>query len=409
MGIIRRPMVTHSNRSTESVWSRPGYRRFWAARTASQWGDTFNTVALSLLVLHLTGSGLGVSGVVVAEILPVLLLAPLAGTVVDRLPRLRVMIAADAVRVALAAALPLAAGNIAAVYALAFGLSAAAVFFSPAASSVLPTLVEDEQLVRANSGIWTAAVISQIVLAPLAGLLVTWAGFGPAFLINAVSFAVSALILTGLRLPHPPPPTGRGGWLADARAGVVVLVHHRLLRALAAGQLLAALSAGATGALLVVYARQHLHLDGRGYGLLLAAIGVGAAGGPLLLTRIRNPRRPEFVFGPYLLRAAVDAVLATTRSPAVAMAALGGYGIGTSTGAVTFSSLLQAATATEIRGRVFASFDLLWQFGRLASLIFGGLLADALGIRAVYYAGAALLIAAAIVGWAGLHHYRPAT
>ena len=398
--------MTGVNRTVGSVWSRPGYRRLWLARTASQWGDTFNTVALALLVLRLTGSGLGVSGVVVAEILPVLLLAPVAGTVVDRFPRVRVMIAADVLRMGLAAALPLAAGHIAAVYTLAFGLAAAAVFFNPAASSVLPALVDDEQLVAANSGIWTAAVVSQIVLAPLAGLLVTWAGFSPAFLINAASFAVSALVLAGLRLPHAAPPTRRRGWLADARAGLAQLVRHRLLRTLAAGQLLAALSAGATSALLVVYARRQLHLDGRGYGLMLAAIGVGAAAGPLLLSRIRSPRRAAFVFGPYLLRAAVDSILAATRTPAVALASLVGYGIGTSTGAVTFNSLLQATTPEQIRGRLFASFDLLWQLGRLASLILGGLLADILGIQAVYYTGAVLLTVAAVVGWTGLHHRR---
>jgi MFS family permease len=95
-------------------------------------------------------------------------------------------------------------------YAIAFGMSAAAVFFNPAASSVLPALVDDEQLVRANSGIWTAAVVSQIALAPLAGLLVARAGFTPPFLINAARFAVSAVVLTGLRLPQPPRPTSRG-------------------------------------------------------------------------------------------------------------------------------------------------------------------------------------------------------
>lgn len=59
--------------------AQPGYRRLWVARTISQWGDTFNFVALALLIYDLTGSGVGVSGVVVAEILPVLLLAPVAG------------------------------------------------------------------------------------------------------------------------------------------------------------------------------------------------------------------------------------------------------------------------------------------------------------------------------------------
>jgi hypothetical protein len=172
--------------------------------------------------------------------------------------------------------------------------------------------------------------------------------------------------------------------LVDTRAGLIMLAQHRLFRALGAGQLLAALSAGATSALLVVYASQQLHLNGPGYGLMLAAIGLGAATGPLLLTRVGNPRRAESVFGPYLLRAAVDAVLAVTRTPAVAIGALACYGIGTSTGAVTFNSLLQAETADQMRGRVFATFDLLWQLGRLECLILGGVLADTLGIQAVY-------------------------
>ena len=69
-----------------AVFAQAGYRRLWAARTASQCGDVFATVALSLLVLDLTGSALGVSAVVVVEILPVLLFAPFAGTLVDGFP-----------------------------------------------------------------------------------------------------------------------------------------------------------------------------------------------------------------------------------------------------------------------------------------------------------------------------------
>lgn len=84
-----------------------------------------------------------------------------------------------------------------------------------------------------------------------------------------------------------------------------------------------------------------------------------------------------------------------------AVSALIVYGIGTSTGAVTFNSLLRAETAERRRGRIFAGFDMVWQTGRVLSLLLGGLLADTLGIRAVYYLGAALLSTAAIVGWSG--------
>lgn len=385
-----------------AVFARAGYRRLWSARTVSQWGDVFATVALALLVFDLTGSALGVSAVVVAEIVPVLLLAPFAGTLVDRLPRVRVMIGADLLRAVLATTLVFAGDSVAALYAIAFGLSVGAVLFNPAANSALPTLVDDNELIAANGGIWTAAVLSQIALAPLAGLLYTAFGPGPAFTIDAFSFLVSAAVLTGLRLPTTPASTTRQGFFADALAGVRLLAGDRLLRALGAGQLLAALSAGATSALLVVLARDHLALPPSGYGLLLGAIGVGAATGPLLLTRlIRNPRRPVFVFGPYVLRGLVDLVLATVTAVPLAVLALATYGLGTSTGAVTFNSLLQAHTPPEARGRIFASFDVLWQLGRLVSLLVGGLLAAALGIQAVFYLGGVLLLLAAAIGWHG--------
>src|SRR6516165_10152994 len=107
-----------------SVLASPGYRRLWAARTVSQWGDIAQFTVLALLVFHLTGSGLGVSGLVIAEIVPVLLLAPLAGPLVDRLPRVRIMIGADLARMVLAVLLAVWHSQIAIVYAITFGLSA---------------------------------------------------------------------------------------------------------------------------------------------------------------------------------------------------------------------------------------------------------------------------------------------
>lgn len=386
-----------------SVLRKPGFRHLFAAQTVSRWGDTFWTVALAIVVFRRTGSGLGVSGVVVAEILPVLLVAPLAGVVVDVLPRRRVMVAADLWRAALAALLPLVDSSVPAIYAVAFGLSAGSVFFGPAASSLLPALVDEDELVAANGALWSAAVTSQVALAPLAGLLLAAVGPGPAFAVNAFSFLVSAALLLRLPAGLPAPPSGRSGWLRRAGEGARAIVADPLLRLLSVAQVLAALSAGATSALLVVLAEEHLGVGAGGFGLLLGAIGVGAALGPALLTRLApSPRRPALVFGPYLLRGAVDLALATFRSTAAAMASLVAYGVGTSTGMVTYSSLLQAEVAEGQRGRVFAGFDVLWQLGRLTSIAVGGVMADALGIRAVYYLGGALLLVAGTVGLLGL-------
>lgn len=391
-----------------SVLARPAYRRLWTAQTVSRWGDVFNTVALAVLVFRLTGSGLGVTGVVVAEIVPVLLLAPLAGAVVDRVPPVRVMIAADLWRAGLALLLPLVASSVPAVYAVAFGLSVGAVFFNPASQTVLPLVVDEDELVAGNSGLWSAAVVSQIVLAPLAGGIVAVLGTAPAFVLNAATYVVSAAVLVGIVTTTPPATdtdARQGAWWSRAADGVRVVAGTPLLRLMAAVQGLAALSVGATSALLVVLATDQLGLDADGFGLLLGAIGVGAATGPLVLSRfVADPRRVGLVFGPFLLRGGVDLALAATRSLPVAMGALGLYGIGTSTGMVTFNSLLQAETTTQTRGRVFASFDAIWQLGRLGSLGIGGLLADTLGIAAVYVLGGLLLL---VAGSAGLLHARP--
>lgn len=377
---------------------RPGYRRLWLARTASQLGDVAQFTTLGLLLLALTGSGLGVSGAVVAEILPVLLLAPLAGSLVDRLPRVRVLVAADAWRAALAAVLAAWHTEAAVAYAVAFGLSAGSVFFNPAAQSVLPALVADEELVVANSGIWTAAVACQILLAPAAAFVAVRYGFAPAFALNAGSFVFSALVLRGLRLPATPVPVHAPSVLAHAREGLAALAGVPLLRALAIGQLLAALSAGATSALLVVLAADRLG-GGGGFGVLLAAIAVGAVAGPALLRRLApDPRRPLWVFGPYAVRGAVDLVLSVVTALPVAAFAVVFYGLSTSTGNVTFSSLIQSRVPEALRGRAFAGFDVIWQTGRLVSLLAGGVLLDVAGVQAVYVLGGALLLAAAAVG-----------
>lgn len=152
-----------------------------------------------------------------------LLLAPLAGVVVDRLLRIRVMVAADLVRALLAGVLVVWHDDPLVVYAVAFGLSADAVFFNAAANSVLPSGVADGEIVAANSATRTAAVLSQVVLAPLSGVLVALVGPGWAFGVNAASFVVSAIVLRGLRLVAPPGKVGRRRLLAEARESVASL------------------------------------------------------------------------------------------------------------------------------------------------------------------------------------------
>jgi MFS family permease len=367
------------------------------AHATSRAGDAFNTVALVVLVFGLTGSGAGVAATVVFEVLPVICLGPIAGVVADRYPRRSVMIAADVLRAVLVGVLAVAHGSVVLAYGVAFGVSVGSIAFNPAASSLVPDIVDKDELVDANTSLWTVAVTAQIILAPLAGALIAWAGVGVAFALNASSYAMSALLLRGVAAPARPASLVVGGWRA-AREGVAVVRGSRLLRRLAIVQVLASLSAGATSGLLVVLAVESLDVGPSGFGVLLACIGAGAALGPLVLRRHVRAGDRRWLFGPYALRGAVDLTLATVRSPVAAGTALGLYGVGTSTGMISYQSTLQTAVPTEVRGRAFALYDVLWNVARLISLGLGGLLADAVSIRSVYLGGGVLLLLAAAIG-----------
>lgn len=369
------------------------------AHSVSRAGDAFNTVALVVLVFGLTGSGLGVAGAVVFEVLPVLLLGPVAGLAADRMPRRRLMVGADLFRSAVALVLVFESGSVGVVYAVAFGLSAGAVIFNPAAGSLLPEVVDQDEVVTANSALWTTAVTCQTALAPLAGFVIAAWGVEVAFAINAATFAVSALLLIGLRAGRNPAEITVRGW-SGVLDGVRAVRANALLRRLAVVQVLASLSAGATSGLLVVLADRWLGVGSGGFGLLIGAIGIGAALGPVLLRRFIRPGDKRWLFGPFAVRGAVDVALATVGNPVVAGGALAVYGMSTSTGMVAYQSTLQTAIPAETRGRAFAFYDVLWNSARLISLGIGGLLVDIIDVRFVYVISAVLLIVAAAVGLA---------
>ena len=379
---------------------RREFRSLFLAHAISRAGDAFNTVALVVLVFQLTGSALGVAGTVALEIAPILLLSPVIGLLVDRYPRRSLMIAADAIRAVLALLITFIGDSLWLAYGVAFGLSTFTQLFNPASNSTLPDVVEPEELVDANAALWTVAVLVQILLAPLAGLLIAAHGTGVAFALNAVSYLGSAVLLLNLQAGRSAARHATWNWDA-ATAGAKLVRSQPFLRRLALVQVLAALSAGATSGLLVMLAANRLDIGPTGIGGLLGAIGIGAALGPLVLGRFIQPTRRLWLFGPLAVRGAVDLVLALATSLPVALAALAVYGVGTSTGMVAYQATLQRELDRELRGRVFSLFDVMWNAARLVSLACGGLLADRLGVQAVYAAGGLLLLGASCIGWTG--------
>lgn len=187
------------------------------------------------------------------------------------------------------------------------------------------------------------------------------------------------------------------GFWQDARVGLAHACRDAFVGPLLFIQGLAALATGGTSALLVVLASRHLALPPAGFSWLLLAIGAGALVGPFLLPR-RFGADPRLVFWPYVWRGLGDILLALLTPFPIALFLLFTYGLGTSTGAVTYSTLLQRRVPDRVRGRVFATLDVVWATGEIASIGLAGLLVDRAGIVAIYLGGGALLMLAGVLG-----------
>jgi len=397
--------IARAGGSYRAVLREPRYARLWLAGLISSFGDTLHYIALVVLVLELSGQGLAVAGLVAIEVFPVLLLAPIAGVLIDRTSRGAILIGSDLFRAALVVTLIWPQG-VWHAYAVAAGLSIGTVFFNPTHSAVIPTLTSEEQRLAANSVSWSTGRLVQILAAAAAGGAIALVGTGPAFAINAASFALSGLLIATIRIPpHAGQLAGAtrrglGAFFSEARAGLDYARHDPFVSRLLIVQSLASFAVGATGAMLIVLAERALALPPAGFAWLIGAIGFGALIGPLIPNafaggRYRNAR---WLFVPYLVRGAGDILIAVFTPLPVALVILFVYGLCTSTGMVVFSSTIQGAIPEGFRGRVFTLLDVSWSAMRLLSLALGGLVVDRVGIVPLYWIGGTLLILAGTLG-----------
>ncbi|MDP9266498.1 MAG: MFS transporter [Chloroflexota bacterium] len=358
------------------------------------------------------GRRLGSAVALVVIFVPVLVLGPVAGVVIDCFSRKGILVASDLFRAALVLSLLWPQG-VWHAYLVAAGLSTGNVFFNPTVNAVIPALTTPEQRLAANSVSWSTGRLVQIVAASVAGGVIALVGTGPAFALNAASFVVSALLIATLALPQHAGQLGgearRGlsSYLADARAGLAYARRDLFVSRLLVVQSLASFAVGGTGAMLVVLSERHLHQLPEGFAWLIGAIGVGALLGPLIPnTFARDYRDARWLFVPYLIRGVGDVLIAVFTPLPVALLILFVYGLNTSTGMVVFNSTIQSAIPEALRGRVFTLLDVSWSTMRLLSLGLGALVVDRLGVEPLLWAGGSLLFIAGALGLAFLGRTR---
>ena len=400
-----RPYVTLLRRNR-------AFSRLFAAQLVSFAGDWFATVAILGLALELTGSPVVASLFLVVQTGFFALASPVAGVLADRFDRRRLMVGVDLLRVPAALAFLFARdpATLWIAFAATALLSFGAAVFEPTSSASLPNLVDDDELGEANVLIGSAWGTMLAVGAAAGGLVAALLGRDVAFVVNAASFAVSAVLIMGIDRPfsdrraashHHELP--RGGLQGIAQAVRIVLRFARGNRTLAALLLSKTTFGVGTGVivLLAVFGRDVFRAGDLGIGILFAARGVGALFGPFLARSIVGLSERGLILGiagSFGLFAVGYALLPAAPWLWLAAACVFVAHLGGGAQWMLSSYGLQRAAPDEIRGRVF-SFDYgLVTLTIAASTFLAGLLADRLPPAVAVWSIVGLAASAAL-GW----------
>jgi predicted MFS family arabinose efflux permease len=390
----------------------PDFARLYGAQLTSFAGDWFATVALLGLALQMTGSSAIASLVLVLQTGGFAAASPLAGMLADRLDRRRLMIGADLARIPVALAFLLARDPetlwiaFAAVLLLAIG----GAVFEPTSSASLPNLVSREDLPTANVLIGSAWGTMLAVGAALGGIVAATLGRDAAFVINALSFAVSAWLILGIRRPLQEARDPATDVVAGVRQGIATAVGFARTSRMVGAFVLSKTSFGVgTGvvALLAVFGSEVFDAGDAGIGVLFAARGLGALVGPFVARSVMGTDDRGLIRGiAASFVAAAGCYALFPLAPQLWVAALFVFGAHCGGGAQWALSTLgiQRSTPDAIRGRVFSLDYGLVTLTIAVSTLLAGFLADVVEARLAVWVMVALIVAA---GTAWIAFARP--
>ncbi|MEE4596857.1 MFS transporter [Streptomyces sp. DSM 41524] len=378
---------------------RGGLGRLWAAAVVSRFGDALRGAALPLLAVSLTDSPVLVSLVTACGFLPWLLFGLIGGAIADRVDQRRAMWAVDGVRAVLMAGFAVAVwldrATIGLLLALAFALTTLQTLFDNAATALLPSVVGQRVLGRANARLMTGQeVMGRFVGAPLVPVLL---GLGAAmpYAADAATYLAAAALVASLgaappeRAPRPP-----GGSLRrDIAEGLAVLWRDRTLRALCASTTLCNIGIGALIATLVLHITGWLDAGNTGYAAVITVYGIGSVAGGLVAARLTEKlgrARALVVCGTAQIGAL--AALGAIRSLPVAVAAMGLFGFAGIVWNVTEVTMMQQRSPDGALGRVSSAFRTLSIAGTPLGALLGGVMAQAWGLNTPALGAAALFV-----------------
>ncbi|MFF0315093.1 MFS transporter [Micromonospora sp. NPDC005252] len=383
------------------------FRLLWSAAVSSRLGDALRTPALALLAATLTRDPRIIAAVTVAGQLPPLLFGLLGGVYADRWDRRRTMACIDGVRAAVVAAVAVAVvldrAAVVTLLAAAFLLAALGTLFDSASFALLPGVVSPAALPRANGRLQAgSAVAGGFLGAPAAGVLFATAPALP-FALDAVTFAVAALLVLALT-PTPAvvtgPAVGRLSVWSEITEGMRWLRGDRTLWRVTLLAAASNLAISGLMAVLVLYALDVLRVPAAGYGLFAAGAIVGGVGGALGAGRLAARLGTVSALRVVLAAQTVALVVfALARQPVPGGVALAVFAAGTVVWNSLAASYGQRHVPGRLLGRVGAAQRMVGLLTAPVGAAVAGLAAAAYGTVPVAGAAAGTFALVTLVAW----------
>jgi MFS family permease len=390
------------------------FAKLWTASALSALGTGLTVVAAPLYVSARTSDPLIVSATTGVAMLPWLLFALPAGVLVDRADRRRLMVVIDWVRMAMMGVLAVAIlsgwSSIVLLDLVLFLVNTGETAFQSAAQSMVPAVVPRDRLERANG--WLVGGITfarYMIAAPFGGFLFVVAASIP-FFVNAGTYAASAIFvgLVGGTYRATRPGVSASPDVAGPRAGVRTeladglrwLLRQRMLRTMVILIALLNVTLAAAIAVLVLLARERLHVGSVGYGALFTCMAAGTVLGSAVGDRvIRRVTATWTIRIGLVVEACTHLTLALATNVYVVGAVMAAFGVHAALWTIVGSSLRQRLTPEHMIGRVSSATLFISFGGNSIGALLGGFLAGAFGITAPYWIGFVVAVIVAAATW----------
>lgn len=383
------------------VLRQRNYALLWFGGFVSQLGDFVLFVGLPYEIYRLTGSTLATAGMVFSFLVPNILLGSVAGVFVDRWDRRRLMVTVNLLQaLSLLPLLLVSQLGLWVIFAVLLLESSISQLFGPAQVALMPTLLEggQEELLTANATSGVGRHLSRLIGPAIGGVVVAFGGLSAVTVVDSASFVASAGMLALIHSRSIPRHVTDSlehetlsAWrrlLKEWIAGLRVVLHEPILRALLVFATITAVGEGLTSALFVVWVVGPLHSDSTGWGLVLSTQAIGGLAGALVIARLGSRIRPlPLLIGAALAFGGIDLVLFTYPAiyphigPALVMLVIVGVP-GAAMGAAS-TTLQQSQTEDSHRGRVVGAIGAVAGLGALVGATIAGVLGQVVPVIAL--------------------------